>query len=385
MTKRDYYEVLGVSADAGEAAIKKAYRRLALQYHPDRNPGDKNAEEKFKEASEAYEVLSDPEKRARYDRYGHEAVSSAFSPGGFSWENFSHFGDFEDIFGDLLGTFFGTGFGAQRERRQVNKGRNIRIQYSLTLEEAFKGKEAEITLKRLEICDKCKGSGLAEGAKVNNCPRCRGTGQVRVIEGFFSLSTTCNRCHGAGKIVDKPCPTCDGDGRVEKKVSIKLKIPKGVDSGMELVLRGEGEVGPQGGPRGDLLLYISVEEHDFFKRKDDDIYCEVPISFIQAALGSEIDVPTLHGPAMLKIPSGTQTHEVLRLKGKGMPRNEVACGDQHVRVIIKTPTRLTARQKEILKEFAEIEKQHAATDDRGFFERFKDSLNDMAKDIFKNP
>jgi len=383
MTKRDYYEVLGVPTDASEAAIKKAYRQIALKCHPDRNPGDRDAEEKFKEASEAYEVLSDPEKRARYDRYGHEAVSSAFSHGHFSWEDFTHFGDFEDIFGDLLGSFFGTGFGARRERRQPNKGRNIRIQYGLTLEEAFKGKDEEITLKRLEMCEKCKGSGLEEGAKVSNCPRCRGTGHVRVMEGFFSLSTTCDRCHGAGKIVDKPCTTCEGDGRVEKKVSIKLKIPKGVDSGMELVLRGEGEVGPQGGPRGDLLLYISVEEHDFFKRKNDDIYCEMPISFTQAALGGELDVPTLHGPATLKIPTGTQTHEVLRLKGKGMPRNEVAFGDQYVRVVIKTPTRLTARQKEILKEFGEIEKTHPSTDDKGFFKRFKDSLNDMAKDIFQ--
>jgi len=380
MAKRDYYEILRVARDADETTIKKAFRQIAKKHHPDRNPGSKeDAEEKFKEASEAYEILSDPEKRALYDRYGHEGVKSTFGHGGgFSWNDFSHFGDFEDIFGDLLGSFFGGGFGGRRSRQAANRGRNIRIRYTLTIEEAFNGKEEEINVKRLVVCEKCGGSGLGEGGKLKTCPRCHGSGQLRAVQGFFSLTTPCDHCHGGGKIIDKPCNECGGDGRVHKKTPLKIKIPKGVDNGMELVIRGEGEAGPNNGPAGDLLVALEVEEHPFFKRRNDDIICEMPISFAQAALGGEITVPTLHGPEKLKIPAGTQTHAILRLKDKGMPRNESAFGDQYVQVIIKTPKKLSQRQKEILQEFAADEENYAPnSNEKGFFGRFKDSLSEM--------
>jgi len=379
MGKRDYYEILGVARDADITTIKKAYRQLALKYHPDRNPGDKQAEENFKEASEAYEILTNSEKRSLYDRYGHEGVKTAFSRGGFSWNDFTHFGDFEDIFGDFFSSLFGMG---RRSRRDYNTGRNMRIRYSLTLEEAFTGKEEEISINRLEHCKKCKGTGLAKGSKARTCSRCGGRGQVRIVQGFFSLTTTCDVCRGEGKIIDNPCPECHGDGRVGKKANIKITIPKGIDTGMELIVRGEGEAGPNGGPHGDLLIQIILEEHPFFKRRHDDIYCKVPISFAQAALGDEMEIPTLHGTDKLKIPAGTQTHHIFRIKGKGMPRNETAFGDQMVQVIVKTPKKLSADQKKLLREFAELSDEKPLFEDKGFFEKFKESINEMTKDMF---
>lgn len=379
MEKRDYYEILGVSRDADENTVKKAYRQLALKYHPDRNPNNNDAEEKFKEAGEAYEILSNPEKRNLYDRYGHEGVTGAFSRNGFTWNDFTHFGDFDDIFGDFFSSFFNLG---RKTHREVNRGRNLRIHYSMTLEEAFIGKEDEITLKKAEHCKTCKGTGLAKGSQAKTCTRCGGIGQVRIVQGFFSLTTTCDRCGGEGRFIENPCNHCHGEGRSQAKVSLKLKIPKGIDTGMELVIQGEGEAGPQNGPHGDLHILITVQEHHFFHRKNDDIYCEIPISFTQAALGDEIPVPSLHGPAKLKIPAGTQTHHLFRIKGHGMPRNETAFGDMFVQVIVKTPRKLTARQKEILQEFAGLSKDKPSEYDKGFFEKFKDSINEMTKDIF---
>jgi molecular chaperone DnaJ len=264
----------------------------------------------------------------------------------------------------------------------VNHGRNLRIHYSLTLEEAFTGKEDEITLKRPEHCEECKGTGLAKGSKPKTCARCGGKGQVRIIQGFFNLTTTCDMCGGEGRIIENPCSQCHGEGRVQGKITLKLKIPKGIDTGMELVIRGQGEAGPQNGPHGDLHVLMTVEDHPFFKRKDDDIYCEIPIGFTQAALGDEIEAPSLHGHAKLKVPAGTQTHHIFRIKGHGMPRNETAFGDMFVQVIVKTPRKLTARQKEILQEFAGLSKDKETPEDKGFFEKFKDSINEMTRDIF---
>ncbi len=378
MEKQDYYEVLGVPRNADESAIKKAYRKLALKYHPDRNPHNREAEEKFKEASEAYEILSNPEKRTLYDRYGHEGVKATFARSGFTWQDFSHFSDIEDIFGSFFNAFFG---GARPTRRTINRGRDLQIRYSLTLEEAFSGKEVELTVRRLETCKECAGSGLGPAAHPRTCPRCGGRGQIRLLQGFFSIATTCDMCNGEGKIIDKPCKVCGGDGRVYKRVKVKVKIPGGIDTGMQLRVRGEGEAGPHGGPHGDLYVVISVKEHPFFERRNDDILCEVPISFTQAALGDEIEVPTLHGPEKLRIPAGTQTYYRFRLKGRGMPRNEAAFGDQYVRVIVHTPTKLTSRQKELLREFAALGNKKPVSEEKGFFERFKESLNEMKKDV----
>jgi len=378
MTKRDYYEILGVQRDADANTIKKAYRKLALKYHPDRNPGNNEAEESFKEASEAYEILSEPGKRSRYDRFGHEGIRSAFSSGGFQWTDFTHSSDFEDIFGDIFSTFFGGG----RTRSRPNQGRSIRIRYSLTLEEAFQGKKEKLTFKRLEPCETCGGSGLAEGAKPRTCPRCGGNGRIRLMQGFFSLTSSCDMCRGTGTIIDNPCPECNGDGRVKKKATLDVAIPRGIETGMELVIRGEGESGPHGGPRGDLLVRISVKEHPFFKRRNDDLLCEIPISFSQAALGDEIEIPSLHGPVPLKIPAGTQTHKVFRIKNRGMPRNDAAFGDQFVQVIVKTPRRLSPEQKELFRQLAKLSDEKTPTGEKGFFERFKESLSDVTKDMF---
>jgi len=383
MANRDYYEILGVPQDADLNTIKKAYRQLALKYHPDRNPGNNDTEEKFKEAGEAYEILSNPEKREIYDRYGHEGLKGLFSRGGFSWSDFTHFGDsdFEDIFSDIFSSFFG--MGESRPRQRVKKGRDLRIQYSLTLEEAFKGKEEELSVKRMEHCPKCGGAGITKNSRKKNCPHCNGRGQVRIVQGFFSLTTTCENCRGQGTIIENPCEECQGEGRILKKVKIKVKIPKGVDTGMEVIIREEGEAGPENRPHGDLRIQIIIEEHPFYKRRNYDILCEIPISFPQAALGDEIQVPTLHGPATLKIPAGTQTHHVLKIENKGMPRNEAAYGDQYVLVIVHTPTKLSAKQKELLREYASLGDDKPLAQEKGFFEKFKQSLNDMKNEMFQ--
>lgn len=376
MAKRDYYEVLGVEKNASETEIKKAFRKLARQYHPDVNPGDKSAEEKFKEVNEAYEVLSDSDKRSRYDQFGHAGTDpNAGFGGGFGGAQ--GFG-FEDIFD----AFFG-GAGA-RQPRGPQKGSDLRLDIDLTFEEAAFGAEKDIDVPSLENCPTCQGSGAKSGTGPEKCPKCSGTGQVRTTQrtplGHFQTVRTCPDCGGEGTIIKNPCPDCRGRGKVRKTRSLHIKIPAGVDSGARIRLSGEGEPGSKGGPRGDLYVYIGVKPHKIFKRQDDDVYMEMPITFVQAALGDTIKVPTLEGKADLKIPEGTQTHTNFRLKGQGIPHlRGSGRGDQHVRVVIATPTRLTDEQKKLLEQFNSISakdnyKPFEKDRDKGFFEKIWDSI-----------
>ena len=345
MAKRDYYEVLGVNRDASEEEIKKAYRKLAMKWHPDRNPDNPRAEERFKEAKEAYEVLTDGSKRAAYDQFGHAGVdptAAASAGAGFS-------GSFADAFGDIFGDIFGGG----RQRGRGRRGDDLRFNLTISFEEAAFGLETKIQIPRHNTCEACDGSGAKRGTSPRTCPTCQGAGQVRYQQGFFSLTRPCPDCAGAGKVIESPCPECRGSGRVKGKKSISLKIPAGVETGSRLKLSGEGESGAQGGPPGDLYVVISVREHPIFQREGQDVICEIPISFVQAALGCELEVPTLEGKVRLKIPVGTQSGKVLKLAGKGIPVLQgYGRGDQMVVVRVETPTHLTARQKGLLEEFA---------------------------------
>ncbi len=349
-SKRDYYDVLGVSRGAGDDEIKKAYRRLAVQYHPDRNPGDRQAEEKFKEVNEAYQVLSDGEKRAQYDRFGHAAFQGPQAGGGFGGFDFSQ--GFEDVFSDIFGDFFGTGRGRSRSRSR--RGDDLRYDLEIDFEEAHRGAERVIKVARLAQCEACNGTRTAAGSGgTRTCPNCRGTGQVRTQQGFFSISTTCAQCRGEGSIISDPCPKCQGQGRLRKLQSLSVRIPPGVDNGSRLKLRGEGEAGFGGGPAGDLYVVIHVREHPIFARQDNDVIVEVPVSFPQAALGAEIEVPTLDGKVKFKIPAGTQSGKVFRLKAKGFSDlHGYGRGDELVKIVVETPKRLSARQRELLEEFA---------------------------------
>ncbi|MBF6567838.1 MAG: molecular chaperone DnaJ [Candidatus Binataceae bacterium] len=348
--KRDYYEVLGVARGASEEELKKAYRRLAIQHHPDRNPGNKEAEERFKELNEAYQVLSDPERRAQYERYGHAAFEHV--GGGFGGFDFSQ--GFEEVFSDIFGDFFGAG--RSRSRSRSRRGDDLRYDLEIDFEEAARGIEKTISFQRLTACESCTGSGAREGtAGVRTCPNCRGTGQVRTQQGFFSISTTCGQCRGEGMIIADPCPKCQGQGRVRRAQSLSVRIPAGVDNGSRLKLRSEGEAGLGGGPAGDLYVVVHVREHEMFARQGNDVVVEVPVSFPQAALGSEIDVPTLDGKVKVKVQAGTQSGKVMRLKGRGFPDlHGYGRGDQLVKIAVETPRRLTARQRELLEEFAQI-------------------------------
>ncbi|MCX7919989.1 MAG: molecular chaperone DnaJ [bacterium] len=377
-TKRDYYEILGVSRDASLDEIKKAYRKLAMQFHPDRNPNNKEAEEKFKEASEAYEVLSDPEKRQRYDAYGHEGVRSTFSPGGFTWQDFHHFSDISDIFGDLE-DFFGLGniFGgrSRRTRRTIRRGADIQYELEITLEEAATGVEKKIDVPRHETCLDCRGTGAKQGTSPQSCPSCHGSGQQRYTQGFFTFAQTCTRCRGHGTVITDPCPQCRGTGLVEHIRSLSVKVHPGVDTGVRLRIRGEGESAPGGGQPGDLYVLINVKPHPIFERHENDLVCEVPITFTQAVLGAEIEVPTLDGKVKMKIPAGTPSHKLFRLKGKGIPDlHGQGMGDLHVRVVVEIPTKLTAKQKELLLEFAKSRGENLDSISKGFFDRVKSSF-----------
>ncbi|MBI5154745.1 molecular chaperone DnaJ [Candidatus Poribacteria bacterium] len=377
MAARDYYEILGVEKAATPEEIKKAYRKLAMKLHPDRNPDDPDgAAERFKEAAEAYEVLSDADKRARYDRYGHEGVRSAFGSGGFQWSDFHHASDVQDIFGDIFGAFFG---GMGGGRRGPARGRDIRIRYPITLEEAFSGKNATVTFERREVCGTCKGTGCKPGTSPHRCRHCGGSGQVRLSRGFLAVQTTCDVCRGSGQMIETPCAECGGGGLVSGKVSIKFDIPPGVDNGMVMRLRGEGEPAPAtGGVRGDLHVNFALEEHAVFQREGKDIYLEVPISYAQAALGCEIKVPSLHGEQTLSIPEGTQTHKVFRLRGKGMPEGNGNFGDEFVRAAVSVPRKLSARQRELLEEFArECDEDLKPSRKRSFFDKVKDTIEDV--------
>ncbi|MBI3814916.1 MAG: molecular chaperone DnaJ [Nitrospinae bacterium] len=362
--KRDYYEVLGVQKNASEGDIKKAYRKMAMQYHPDRNPGNKEAEEKFKEAAEAYEVLREPEKRSLYDAYGHEGLKGT---------GFTGFRGFEDIFtsfGDIFEDFFGFG-GRRRERTYAQQGADLRYDLEISFMDAVKGKETEIEAEKYEACKTCNGSGAAPGTEPVICPLCRGTGQVTRSQGFFHISTTCNQCHGAGMVIKDPCKECRGTGHVKRGKKLSVKIPAGVDTGSTLRLKGEGEEGVRGGPPGDLYVVLHVKEHEFFKRDEYNVICEIPISFSQAALGAEIEVPTFEGTEKLTMPRGTQTGKSFKLEGSGIPHiRGHGRGDQIVQVVVKTPTKLTKRQEELLRELAEISGEDVKEKGKGFFRKF---------------
>ena len=350
MSKRDYYEVLGVNRDAGDDEIKKAYRKLAMKFHPDRNPDNKDAEEKFKEAKEAYEMLSDPQKKAAYDRYGHAGVdpSMGAGPGAQGFE-----GGFADAFGDIFGDLFGGG-GGRGGRSNVYRGADLRYNLEITLEEAARGAEKTIRIPTVEECGTCHGSGAKPGTQPKPCPTCNGHGQVRVQQGFFSIQQTCPKCHGSGKIIPDPCRDCSGAGRVKKQKTLEVKIPAGIDEGMRLRHAGHGEPGVNGGPSGDLYVEIHIRKHAVFERDHDDLHCEMPISITTAALGGEIEIPTLEGMARLKIPAETQSGKVFRLRGKGIKnvRSHVH-GDLMCHGVVETPVSLTERQKELLREFEE--------------------------------
>ena len=354
MSKRDYYEVLGVSRNASEAEIKKSYRRLAMKYHPDRNSGDQaaEAEVRFKECKEAYEVLCDAQKRAAYDQFGHAGVNpgmGAGGPGGFAGGS----ANFSDIFGDVFGDIFGGGRTGGRGSR-VRRGADLRYNLQLSLEEAVAGTTVKIRVPTFVTCDACHGSGAKKGTQPKTCETCGGAGQVRMQQGFFSVQQTCPRCQGKGTVIESPCPKCHGQGRVQEHKTLSVKVPPGVDSGDRIRLSGEGEAGEHGGPPGDLYVQVVVKPHEIFTREESDLFCEVPISFTTAALGGELEVPTLDGKVMLKIPAGTQTGKLFRMRGKGVkPVRGGPVGDLLCRVQVETPVKLTEEQKELLRHLDE--------------------------------
>jgi len=375
MARRDYYEVLGVHRDAEADEIKKAYRRLALTFHPDKNPGDKTAEEKFKELGEAYEALSDPQKRAAYDHFGHAAFdprARAGRAGGFSGGFHDPFEIFREVFGGGTGSIFESFFGGGQDPSQPQRGDDLRYDLEISLEEAALGCEKEISVSKSDRCDACNGSGMEHGSKIRTCSTCGGRGQVLTSRGIFSIAHTCPHCQGAGRILEKPCKSCQGEGRRERGSKVKLRIPAGVDAGSRLRSSGNGEAGFRGGPPGDLYVVLHIKAHEIFQRDGDDLLCEVPVSFVQAALGSEIEVPTLDGKATIKIPAGTQSGTTFRVKDKGVKNLQgYGHGDLHVRIQVEVPARLTAAQKAKLQEFAALCDENVNPLSKSFFEKAK--------------
>lgn len=375
MAKRDYYEVLGVARDASEADLKKAYRRLAMKFHPDRNPGDASAEEKFKEISEAYEVLADPERRGAYDRFGHAGVDGAAGMGGAGFGGATSFSDvFADVFGDIFGGGRPGGGGPR-----VHRGADLQYTLELDLEQAVRGDSVSIRVPTLVSCGDCDGSGAAPGSSPVTCPDCGGMGQIRVSQGFFTLQQTCPRCRGTGKMISDPCRGCGGRGVKEETRTLSVKVPAGVDTGDRIRLAGEGEAGPNGGPPGDLYVQIAVREHPIFSREGRHLYCEVPISFPDAALGGELEIPTLEGRVKLKIPAETQSGRLFRLRGKGVrPVRGGEVGDLLCRVVVETPVDLTSKQKALLEEFrASLKGGAHAPKEKSWFEGVKNFFDDL--------
>ena len=375
--KRDYYEVLGVEKSASAEEIKKAYRKKAMQFHPDRNPGDKTAEEKFKEVGEAYEVLSDDDKRARYDQFGFQGVDPSFGGGAGFDGGFGGFGGFGDL-GDIFGEFFGGGSGRRAAAQNApRRGENVGARLDLTFEEAAFGCEKEVSAQRIENCAACGGSGSADGV-IETCSQCRGTGQIRTVQNFMGMqmqsNTVCPSCSGRGKIVKTPCTTCKGKGKVRRTQKIKVKVPAGVDDGQSVRVRGEGCVGSNGGPNGDLLAGVYIKRHPIFSRQNTDVYCEVPITFTQAALGAEIEVPTLDGRIKYDLPEGTQTGRSFVLSGKGIPfvNNPKRRGNQVFTVVVETPTKLTKEQKELLQKLDATMDSNGNPKRKKFFDTLKD-------------
>lgn len=367
---KDYYELLGIHRNATDAEIKRAYRRLAHEHHPDKNPGDKSAEEKFKEINEAYVVLSDAQKRAYYDQFG-VAPGAQGGAGGYG----AGMG-MGDIFGDIFGEFFGTGRGGVR----ASVGEDVRYNLKISFEDAAFGTTTKIRVPRWERCPDCDGLGASSKDKIITCSVCQGSGQIRMQQGFFSISRTCSRCGGEGKVITEPCKTCRGRKRVERERTLSVKIPGGVETGTTIRLSGEGELGMYGGPPGDLYVYLTVEEHALFEREGQNVVCTVPITFGQAALGDEIEVPTLTGTTKLKIPAGTQPGHIFRLKGKGFPYlRGSGHGDQLCKIMVEVPTRLTARQKELLQEFSRLNGEHSAPITTVFFDKVKEIFGEKAK------
>ena len=375
MDKRDFYEILGVAKNASGAELKKAYRRLAMKHHPDRNPGDGTAETRFKEAKEAYEVLSDSQKRAAYDQFGHAGVDPQAGGGGFGGGS-----SFSDIFGDVFGDIFGGGGGAHG-RERVYRGSDLQYNLALTLEEAVFGDDKEIEIPRLDKCESCEGSGARSGSEAVECHTCHGAGQVRMQQGFFSVQQSCPTCHGNGKVITDPCPDCNGEGRVQHSKTLSVKIPAGVDTGDRVRLSGEGEAGVNGGPAGDLYVQVQVKKHALFERDGDNLHCEVPIGFTMAALGGEIEVPTLENKVTLKIPSETQSGKIFRLRGKGvMPVRGGQRGDLMCQIKVETPVNLSKDQKVLLKVFSDSltksSKKHSPQE-HGWMDGVKGFFDDM--------
>ncbi|MBR5529784.1 MAG: molecular chaperone DnaJ [Oscillospiraceae bacterium] len=375
--KRDYYEVLGLGKGASPEAIKKAYRKLALQYHPDRNPDNKEAEEKFKELGEAYEVLSNEEKRARYDQFGFAGVDPNYGAGAGAGAGFGGFGGFGDMFGDIFGDFFGGGGSSRRNRNAPRRGEDVGARVEITFEEAAFGTEKEVSYHRVENCSECHGSGSADG-QVETCSRCNGSGQVYVTQNMLGMAiqstATCPQCNGRGKIIKNPCNTCRGKAKVRKKHTVRAKVPAGIDTGMQFRVRNEGNAGINGGPNGDVLVEVSIRRHPIFQRNGMDVICEIPITFTQAALGAELEIPTLDGKTTLTIPEGTQTGKEFVLSGKGIPNvhNPARRGNQRIYVVVETPTKLTKEQKELLMKLDGTWDAKATPKRKKFFDTLKD-------------
>jgi molecular chaperone DnaJ len=376
MAKRDYYETLGVGRDASEQDLKSAFRRLAKEHHPDANPGDKGAEQKFKDLSEAYEALKDPQKRAAYDRFGHAAFEGGRGGGGQHGFGPDFASSMSDIFDDLFGEFMGGRGGRGRGGNGRERGADLRYNMEITLAEAFSGKTAQIRVPTSVACETCSGSGAKAGTKPKPCPTCGGQGKVRASQGFFTIERTCPACHGRGEVIEDPCPTCSGAGRVMKERTLSVNIPAGVEDGTRIRLANEGEAGLRGGPTGDLYIFLSIKPHDFFQRDGADIFCKVPISMTTAALGGQIEVPTVEGEmTRVKIPEGSESGKQFRLKGKGMPvlRSKLT-GDMYIQVDVETPKNLTRKQRELLEEFEKLSHKGTSPESAGFFARVKDFL-----------